>query len=191
MRARRAIMSACSLTSVAALAGCFGSPAGRSLVVKAVEGPSGAGLLTKVATAAILIRWQEPGPDGRVIPVLETEAKDGTVDASSQSGTFRSATGWLYKDGRRRARFKAPVVEARREQSRVTARGGVVVWSVDPPGVTVFADRATWFADRGRIVAEGGVRFRQKSADGRSTQAIGGPFDQVTISTELEKITIP
>lgn len=144
-----------------------------------------------VATTRVLVSWQEPGAGGQAVPVLEVEAESGTVEQASQSGTFERARGRIYREGVLRARFEAPIMEADQASNTATARGRVVVTSVEPAGLTVRADRVVWKASENSIIATGRVTFRQVDpATGRELAA-GGPFPKVTFDTGLQKLTIP
>jgi len=149
------------------------------------EGPE------EVQSRRMFVRWQERPASGSLRPLLEVRAESGVVDARTQSGTLRVATGMLYRAGKLAATFEAPRVDATRDSGKVIASGAVVVRSVDPAGVTVRAARVTWVADLSRIVAEGDVVFEDRPPGTSRPVAWGGKFARVTADTELRKITIP
>jgi hypothetical protein len=71
------------------------------------------------------------------------------------------------------------------------ASGGVTVNSVSPPGFTLVARRVEWRTDLNRIVASGDVRFVRRQPATGAIEAEGGPFERVTIDTELRRLSIP
>ncbi len=144
-----------------------------------------------VSTGKLLIAWTEPGPDGRVNPVLEVEAASGVVEQGTQSGSLQTATGRIYRKGVLQARFAAPAVEADMAAQRLVATGGVKVTSVAAEGLTLKAQRIEWRPSVNRIVASGSVTFVKRDPRTGAVEAEGGPFRQVSINTELQRLTIP
>ncbi len=135
--------------------------------------------------------WTEPGPDGRVVPILELEAEGGTLREDQKSGTFERALARIYRAGRLVARLRAPRVQATLAVRRIQALGGVVLTSAQPEGLRVDADRVEWLLDRGRVVATGRVRFVQRDAASGRRVAEGGVFRRVTLDTDRWRLTIP
>jgi len=184
LRLRRlvtAMAGACALC-----AACGGCRAPRRIEIRDAPPP-----VRTVSAGTLLLAWQEPGADGRVNPVLEVEAASGVVEQGTQSGTLRRASGRIYRHGVLRARFSAPVVDARMASHRLIAQGGVKVVSVAPAGLTLVARKVEWRTDLNRIVAYGGVTFVQRNPATGAVEAEGGPFDRVTVNTELQRLTIP
>ncbi len=174
------------------LAGCGPDHRNRPAVVHQTARPAPAPERPHaVNTRGLSGRWQERTEKGGIRRVMDVHAETGRLDAQTQSGTLYKANGLLYHDDRARARFEAPVVEARKDHSVVIARGGVRVVSIDPPGVTLTAERVTWQVDKDLIVAEGSVSFEQRPPGSARPTAWGGPFPHVTANTELQRLTIP
>lgn len=144
----------------------------------------------KLESEKITVRWRERAPQGGIRPLMDIWAETGTLQSSTQSGILQKTRGILYRNGRPAARFTAPQVEAYRDQNRVTALGGVVVTSIDPPDVTLKADRITWYVDRDTIVAQGSCRMALRPRDA-SQPAAEGRAEQITIDTKMERFSIP
>lgn len=143
-----------------------------------------------VNTQGIRINWRVKQKDHQLWRVLDLNAVNGKIDAQTQSGTMSTATGTLYRQDRARAVFEAPTVHASNDQKTVVATGGVKVRSVDPPGILVTADRATWFIEKNVIVAEGNVYMEQR--DPKTARKIAwGKAAHLTINTELREFSIP
>jgi hypothetical protein len=139
----------------------------------------------------LLLAWNEPAPDGRINPVLEVEAEGGVVEQRTQSGSLKHARGRIYRSGVLRATFTAPRVEADMAAQRVVAEGGVQIDGVAPAGLTLRAVRIVWKPELNRIVAQGEVRFEKRDPATGRLEAEGGPFERMTIDTELQKLTVP
>lgn len=144
----------------------------------------------KLESEKITVRWRERAPQGGVRPLMDIWAETGTLHSSTQSGTLQKTRGILYRNGRPAARFTAPQVEAYRDQNRVTAQGGVVMTSIDPPDVTLNASSVTWYVDRDTIVARGSCRIALRPRDA-SRPAAEGRAEQITIDTKMERFSIP
>lgn len=144
-----------------------------------------------VSAGGLLIAWHEPAPDGKVNPVLEIEADSGVVEQGTQSGRLDRARGRIFRAGVLRARFTAPRVQADMAAHRVVAGDRVTIESAAPEGLTLRARHVEWRSDLHRIVATGHVTFVQRDQVTGKVLAEGGPFDRVTINTELQKLTIP
>jgi hypothetical protein len=138
----------------------------------------------------IEIRWHEKTDRGTIRRVLDVDAETGDLKPRSESGTLNRATGLIYQDDQPKARFKAPTVVANRENDQITARGGVTITSIDPPGITVTADKITWSAAKNRIVAEGNVKFVQMRP-GHPKPVSQGQFDRITVDTAMKTFTYP
>lgn len=180
-RVRRCLTAALGLAALAA-GGCRPEP----------EAPQDAPPPKRtVAATNVVIAWQEPGPDGRVRPLLNLEADEGTLEQDKQSGAFERARGRVYRDGALMARITAPHVVASMPDRIVKARGGVTVTSERPPGLTVRADRIDWLLNENRVIALGNVRFVQRDAETGQALADGGVFGRVTLDTERQRLTIP
>lgn len=137
------------------------------------------------------MRWSEKAPEGGLRRVMDVKAESGTLDAEQESGRMNRASGLLYRENRPRARFIAPVVEAARNRGLVTARGGVTVYSIDPPGGKLTADRITWYARQDKIVAMGNVSIEYRPPNAPAPTAWGGPYPRATLHTERWRFTIP
>jgi hypothetical protein len=149
------------------------------------------GLPRSVETAHPRIRWQLIQPGGGLWRQLDVQAERGTADASAQSGVLQDTHGTLYSRNVPRALFRAPVVEARKDNQTLVAPRGARITSISPVGIEIVANRVTWRADLDRVVAEGNVRFEQRDPRTHHLIAWGGPFDRVTFKTDLERLTIP
>lgn len=145
---------------------------------------------THAAGRGITVIWQEPTKSGGIRKILEVNAETGELDAVTQSGALKDATGRFYREGKPRAKFAAPQVLASEDKRTVTARGGVVVNSIDPPGVALKADQITWYANQNQIVARGNVRMSH-TPKGSSQPIAYGNVPQATANTELQFITVP
>lgn len=143
-----------------------------------------------VNTQGIRINWRVKQKNGQLWRVLDLNASNGRIDAQTQSGTMATTTGTLYRENRPRAAFVAPKVEAARDQKTVVATGGVKVRSLDPEGILVTADKATWIIEKNVIVAEGHVYMEQR--DPKTNRLIAhGTAAHLTINTELREFSIP
>jgi len=144
----------------------------------------------KLESEKISVRWRERVPSGKTQPLLDIWAETGTLQSSSQSGILQKTHGILYRNGRPAARFTAPQVEAYRDQNRVTAQGGVIVSSIEPPQVRLRAHSITWYVNRDIIVARGNcqITFRPQ---GPSQPTAEGLAEQITIDTKMERFSIP
>lgn len=163
-----------------------GSGSGRGLPPE-----PGSELPKSVTSVGLTARWQETSKDGVVRPVLVVQAETGDLDAVTQSGKLFRAEGTFFREGKARARFRAPVVEASHEEQTVVASNGAVVRSVDPPGAEMRCDRATWLIRKDQIRASGNVWFTHKPLGAAVPSLRGGPIEQVTFQTDLQTITIP
>jgi len=145
----------------------------------------------EIAGQGIALSWIEKTPQGGVRRVMDIKAESGILNAEQESGVLNRASGLLYRDNRVRASFISPIVEAAREKDTVTARGGVTVHSVDPPGGKLTADRVVWYAKQDKIVATGKVYVEYRPQNADRPFAWGGPYPRVTFDTQLSKIHIP
>jgi lipopolysaccharide assembly outer membrane protein LptD (OstA) len=130
-------------------------------------------------------------PNGEARPVLDIVAESGAALTGTRSGNFNQSRGFIYREGKKALRFEAPSVDASEEKQTVIATGRVKVWSVDPPGGTVEADRATWYIQKNKIVAEGNVTMTFHPADPSKPSMSLGPVRQLQIDTELKHIEVP
>jgi hypothetical protein len=144
----------------------------------------------QAAGSGISISWQEKSAGGGIRKVLDVNAETGSLDAITESGALKDASGVFYRDGKARAKFAAPEVVASRDKQMVVARGGVTVNSVDPPGVALKADQVTWYAQRHQIIARGSVRLSH-TPKGASDPIAYGNVPQATANTQLQIITVP
>jgi hypothetical protein len=145
---------------------------------------------THAAGRGITVTWQDQTDSGTIIKVLEVNAETGTLDAVTQSGALKAATGRFYRNGRPRAKFAAPEVLASKDKLTVLAKGGVTVNSIDPSGMALSADQITWYARRNQIVARGNVRMSH-TPKGAPQPIATGNVPQATANTELQIITVP
>ena len=122
---------------------------------------------------------------------MDIEAQTGTLIAGKQSGIMRVTRGIIYKLGKPVVRFESPVVEAFEDKKVVHASGGVVIHSIDPPGVTLWADHVTWTIKKDKVLAKDNVRFRYVKLGETTPFAEGGPVSQCTIDTSLKNFHIP
>jgi lipopolysaccharide assembly outer membrane protein LptD (OstA) len=123
--------------------------------------------------------------------MLEMTAESGTLEGETQTGRLQRAKGILFRDDIPRARFTAPEVDADQTLRRVTARGGVTVTSIDPPGMVLKADVVTWYAKVNRVTATGNVTFVHTPNGETQVRATGGPFEKVVYDVETQAVTIP
>ena len=63
--------------------------------------------------------------------------------------------------------------------------------SIDPAGLAIRADKASWQIDKNVITLEGGVQFSRTPPAASKPDIWGGPFPHITINTELERLHIP
>lgn len=145
----------------------------------------------ELVSRGISLVWREEQPQNRMQRILEMKAETGSLNAETQSGQMQKATGIFYRDDKPRARFVAPRVEAIRQESKMIATGGVTIYSIEPKGITVRADEVVWSYADNRIVARGNVRFEEKPPGAAAPTSEGGPFPQVTIDTQMQRLTIP
>ena len=145
---------------------------------------------THAAGSGITITWQEKTDSGGIRRVLEVNAETGALDAVTQSGALKQASGVFYREGKPRARFTAPAVLATRDKQTVVARGGVTVNSIDPPGVRLSSDQITWYTQRHQIVARGNVKLSH-TPKGASEPIAYGNVPQASANTEMQVITVP
>lgn len=189
-RARRAALAAVTAFVALGLAACGPRrPAARTQPPR--DNDQQSTRPRQLLSQGVTVRWHEKGPAGKLRRVLEVVAASGQLQADTESGVLNDARGSFYRNDEPRARFTAPRVEAWRARRLVIAEGGVRLESVDPPGLTVTADRVVWHTDTDRIVGRGNVRFQHQPPGSASVAAEGGPFDQVTIDTGMRRITIP
>lgn len=170
------------VAGVALLAGCTPEP-----LPKEPKGP----IRRTVSARSAFMAWQEPGPDGRVRPVLELEAVTGQLQQDRQSGTFEDAEARVYTEGKLAARVTAPHVRAQAERKYLVAWGGVTVLGERPEGLRIQARRVEWYLDRNLVVARGEVRFVHRDPQTGRLVAEGGVFEQVRIDTVRHRLTIP
>ncbi|MEP6755884.1 MAG: hypothetical protein ABJA67_10310 [Chthonomonadales bacterium] len=144
-----------------------------------------------ILSKGITVNWFEKQKNGTLRHLMDIEAETGTLISGKQSGVLRNAHGILYKEGKPAARFESPLVNAEEEKKIVRATGGVVAHSIDPPGVTVWADKVTWNIQGDKVVARENVRFTYLRKGDTAPYAEGGPMDQCTIDTTLKRFHIP
>jgi hypothetical protein len=168
------------------LPGCVAKPLKAANSPKSQSTPLPKGVEGK----GISVNWLENMPNGTVRPVLDIKAATGSAATGSRSGKFHQAEGFIYQKGKRVLQFEAPAVNATEEKKTVLASGRVKAWSIDPPGVTVEADRVTWKIEKNKVIAEGAVTLTyQRPGDARPIA--WGQFAHMTIDTELKKFTVP
>lgn len=184
---RVARTAAVLLVGIAAVTGCAPRPLKAANKQKAAPAPLPKG----VEGQGITVNWLENLPNGTVRPVMDIKAATGTATTGTRSGVFNKAIGTLYRDGKPTIKFQAPVVRAVEETRTLTASGRVKAVSVDPPGVTVEADRVTWKTSVNRVIAEGNVTLRYQRPGEAAPIAWGGPVARMTIDTELKQFHIP
>lgn len=143
-----------------------------------------------VNTQGIRINWRATQKNGKLWRVLDLNAANGRIEAQTQSGTMANASGTLYREDVARAAFEAPKMQAANDRKTVVATGGVKVRSLQPEGILVTADRATWYIEKNVIVAEGHVYMEQR--DPKTGRKISyGNAEHLTINTELRQFSIP
>jgi hypothetical protein len=147
-------------------------------------------VLPNINSQGITMHWQEKNATGGLDPLLDINASSGNMQAASQSGVLSNANGVLYNAGKPRARFTAPLVQADRQHNSVIARNGVVITSIEPPGVTLHADRFQWKMDMNKIIATGHVRIVYQPPGAKHPVAWGGS-EKMTIDTALQRLIIP
>ena len=145
----------------------------------------------ELVSRGISLVWREERPGNRMQRILEMKAETGSLNAETQSGQMQKASGVFYRDDRPRVRFAAPRVEAIRQENRMIATGGVTIYSIEPKGITLRAEEVVWSYTDSRIVARGNVRFQQKPPGAAAPVSEGGPFPQVTIDMQMQRLTIP
>ena len=145
--------------------------------------------MARASASGIRIFWHEQLKD-RVRRVMDIEARTGQLDALQESGDLRQASGVVYRDNRPRARFRAPLLRYSKAHNLMEASGGVVITSIEPPGLTVTCDRVMWDTTGDKIVARGGVRLVHKPP-GAARPLATGTAEQVTIDTRMESFSIP
>jgi glutathione peroxidase-family protein len=82
-------------------------------------------------------------------------------------------------------------VDAQETKKIVIASGGVKATSIQPLGITVTADKVTWYFAKDLIIAEGRVYIQYQPVGAPQPVDWGGPVDRLTINTELKKFHIP
>lgn len=187
---RGAIELLCAGLLVVACGGCLRSGSLHAGPEKPREEPKRLAPVD-LSSHGIRLRWQERVPEGRLRPVLELMAETGNLDTDAQSGRLQHTRGDFYRGGNAVARFTAPIVDARQSARRIQAWGGVRVESAADPGTTLTADRVTWDAASGEIIASGRVSFSHRRPGGLEDTASGGPFDRVTYNPDRRLVTIP
>jgi hypothetical protein len=145
----------------------------------------------KLNSQGITVNWLERLPNGGVRRIMDIHAVSGELIRGSQSGLMNTADGVLYKDNVPKARFEAPTVHAYEDKKIVVAEGGVKAMSIQPVGITVTADKVTWYFARDLVVAEGNVYIQYQPVGTPKPVDWGGPVDRLTINTELKKFHIP
>jgi hypothetical protein len=143
-----------------------------------------------VDSKGITVTWQERAGATGVRRVMDLRAETGKLEKDSQSGTLNRASGVFYRESKPKASFTAPVVVAAQDQKSVTASGGVTISSIDPPGVTVKADRMYWKVEANKIVADGNIRFVYQPSGHTKPLGWGGPFPRAVMNTELQRLQI-
>lgn len=181
VKLRRGKLCLALLSAMSVLTGCAPKPIKAANKQKA---PPPA-LPKGVVGEGITVNWLENLPDGNVRHVLDIKAETGSATTGTRSGVFNKATGIVYQDGKPVARFTAPRVTAVEEKQTVTATGRVKAVSIDPPGVTVEADRVTWLFAKKKILAEGRVMVHYKRP-GQSRMTAEIPLDHAVLDTELK-----
>ncbi len=147
--------------------------------------------LPAIESQGISITWSEKQPDGTAKRLIDLHAETGELSKGSQSGILNRATGKLYKESRARARFSGDVVNASQEKRKVIATGHVTVWSIDPEGGILNANKVTYFIDKDLVLAEGNVTIEYTPPGMKVPLAYGGPVSRMTVNTELKKFHIP
>lgn len=137
----------------------------------------------------ITFHWSEKAGE-EIRRVLDVQAENGRLSTAAESGELNRARGVIYRENKPRARFTAPVVNAYKERSIVIARGGVIMVSIEPPGMTLKAQQVTWDATHQKVYAEGDARFFYKPP-GASRPVSTGRAEHITLDTELQSFTIP
>ncbi len=157
--------------------------------------PPASNLPGQVTGHGITIHWQENVPEKGVQRVMDLNGQTGSLagdtDTDLLSGHLKTVNGMLYRDNRPKARFTAQTVQADGKTKTLIAQGHVVIHSIDPPGVTVTADRVIWHAERHRIEAEGDVGVTDQPPGADRPTAGMYHASHATIDTELKRITIP
>ena len=152
--------------------------------------PAAPELPAAVNTQGIRINWRAQQKNGKLWSVLDLNAANGKIEAQTQSGTMSQASGTLYRENRPRATFEAPTVKAANDQKTVVATGGVKMRSLEPKGILLTADRATWVIEKNKVIAEGHVYLEQRDPKSNAILA-WGRAEHLTISTELQHFSIP
>lgn len=147
-------------------------------------------VIPNINSQGISMHWQERQTSGKFTPLLDINAVNGMMRASSQSGDLNQASGILYKHGAPAATFKAPHVKASRASNIVIAYNGVILHSIAPPGVRVTADRFIWRMLENKIIAYGNVHVVYQPPNAKKPVAWGFA-KRMTIDTQLQKLTIP
>jgi lipopolysaccharide assembly outer membrane protein LptD (OstA) len=156
----------------------------------AQQKPSAAELPAAVNTQGIRINWRAQQKNGQLWSVLDLNAANGKIDAQSQSGTMSKTSGTLYRENHPRATFEAPTVKASNDQKTVVATGGVKMRSLEPKGILLTADRATWIIEKNKVIAEGHVYLEQRDPKSNAILA-WGRAEHLTINTDLQRFSIP
>ena len=142
-------------------------------------------------SSGITVNWYAKKKDGTLEKLIDIEAETGTLIPGKQSGMLRNTRGILYKEGKPVARFESPLVNAEEETKVVHASGGVVAHSIDPPGVTLWANRVIWTMEKDQVLAKENVKFQYIRAGETIPFAEGGPVQQCTVNTSLKNFHIP
>ena len=143
-----------------------------------------------INSRGITVNWQAKNAVGITQPVLDLKARDGKLEAQNQSGLLGKADGVFYMNGKPKAHFDAPYVKANRESNRVVAFGGVTVISLDPPGAKMTARRIVWIFEKNSIIATGNV-YLTWTPKGEALPVAHGGAEQMTLNTDMQKLTIP
>ncbi len=144
-----------------------------------------------IESQGISVIWSEKKPDGSATRLIELHAESGELTKGSQSGNLNRATGKLYRENRARARFSSDILKASQDKRMVIAIGHARVWSIDPVGGVLTADKVTYYIDRDLVLAEGRVTIEYTPVGSKVPLAFGGPVNRMTIDTELKKFHIP
>ena len=172
-----------------ALAGCGQMRASQSVARAQERKPEPPPKEQTANATGITVQWNEKNQES-IRRVLDLNAEKGQLNTASDSGELSTANGVLYRDNKPRSKFTAPRVRAYKEKGIVIADGGVTMTSIDPPGVTLKADRIRWDSNHNKVYAEGGARFSYKPP-GASRQFGFGSAEHISFNTELQNLSIP
>lgn len=124
----------------------------------------------QVATREVAVKWLVPGTPSRVVWMAKANTGvglHGETLAGSTSGRFEGVDCTLFsKAGKPVNELRAASLVADRNRLEITASGGVKATSLVNQ-VTLRSNRATWFAAKHLIVAEGDVRVSGEAFDVR------------------------